>query len=279
LEWDGPLLAEPPAFDLEASATPGGAAVFSTRLPETHQFAAHNVPPGTVYVRVYAISSVNGVELREPSNEVQVVVGGAGCARPPDTPVNFERPPSPVELPNQVQIVWSAAPTGCFTDRYIMQVGSAPGASDILTISQIRSDAGQGFVAIAPVGRYFVRVMAANAHGVSAPTNDLEVVIGGSCSMPPGAPGAFTATVTVEPSGLNDVEMRWTAPTTGGAVSFYRINAGSGPGLANIASLNTPFLSDTRTAVPAGTYYLRVHAVDACGQQGPASNEVRITTP
>lgn len=279
LEWDGPLLAEPGAYDLEASPTPGGAPVVSFRLFETHEFAAPNVPAGRFYVRVYAVNSVNGVELRESSNEVEVVVGAGGCTQPPAPPVNFERAPSPPQFPNQVQIVWSAAPSGCFAERYILEVGSAPGSSDILTTQQMRSSAGQGFVAIAPVGRYFVRVRAANGYGVSGPSNELEIVIGGACTTAPGAPPGFTATTLVDPNGLNDVNMRWNPPTTGGAVSFYRVVAGSATGLGDIAVLNTPLLSDSRGAVPAGTYYVRVHGVDACGQQGPASNEVRLVVP
>ena len=279
LEWDGPLLAEPGAYDLEASPTPGGAPVVRFRLFETHEFAAPNVPAGRFYVRVYAVSSVNGAELREPSNEVEVVVGSSGCTRPPDPPVNFERAPSPIQFPNQVQIVWNAAPTGCFSERYILEVGSTPGASDVLTTQQMRSSAGQGFVAIAPVGRYFVRVRAANGYGVSGPSNELDITIGGTCTTAPGAPLGFTATTAVDPSGENDVNMRWNPPATGGAVSYYRVVAGSGPGLADIAVLNTPFLSDSRGAVPTGTYFIRVHGVDACGQQGPASTEVRLVVP
>jgi plastocyanin len=75
--------------------------------------------------------------------------------------------------------------------------------------------------------------------------------------------------------------LRWTAPP--GAVTAYVIEAGSGTGLADLAIFSTASAATTfsTAGVPAGTYYVRVRAVDATQTAGPASNEavVIVATP
>jgi predicted phage tail protein len=72
------------------------------------------------------------------------------------------------------------------------------------------------------------------------------------------------------------VTLSWTAPP--GIVVSYIIEAGSSPGLANLASFPTGSAATTFTApgVPVGAYYVRVRAVDATQVPGPASNEVVV---
>lgn len=91
-----------------------------------------------------------------------------------------------------------------------------------------------------------------------------------SSSGLPGAPGNFTATA-VETS----VTMNWSAPPTGGAPTSYMIESGSATGLSDVAHIP---IKDAATSFSAdkvgpGTYFVRVHAVNAAGS-GPASNEV-----
>ena len=83
----------------------------------------------------------------------------------------------------------------------------------------------------------------------------------------PTAPTNLSATVAG-----SSVTLTWTAPQ--GAVSGYRIEAGTATGLSNVASTlvgATPSVSIP--GVPAGTYYVRIRAVASDGESGP-SNEV-----
>jgi len=92
---------------------------------------------------------------------------------------------------------------------------------------------------------------------------------GGTALTPPDAPGGLTTSA----SG-STVSLSWQAPTSGGPPAAYIIEAGSGPGLTNLASLSTGNTATTYSAggVGAGRYYVRVRAANAAGTS-PASNE------
>jgi hypothetical protein len=74
----------------------------------------------------------------------------------------------------------------------------------------------------------------------------------------------------------NTVVLTWTPPATGDPVGAYVIEAGSAPGLANLANVvisATPSL--TVPGVPNGTYYVRVRAANNSGVS-PPSNEIVV---
>ncbi len=92
----------------------------------------------------------------------------------------------------------------------------------------------------------------------------------GPCTAP-GVPTGLAASV----SGLN-ASFAWSAPTTGGSLNDYLLEAGSAPGAADLGTVPVPASSTSFSATaPAGTYYVRVRARNACG--GAVSNEVVVT--
>jgi hypothetical protein len=70
------------------------------------------------------------------------------------------------------------------------------------------------------------------------------------------------------------VTLRWSAPATGAPIA-YVIEAGTGPGLANLAQV--PVVAPlVQATAPAGVYYARIRAQNACGIS-QASNEQVIS--
>jgi Tol biopolymer transport system component len=82
-------------------------------------------------------------------------------------------------------------------------------------------------------------------------------------------------TALIASSSGSTVTLTWNAPSTGGAATSYMIEAGSGSGLADLASFGTGTNATSFSAsdVSQGTYYTRVRAANASGT-GAASDEV-----
>ncbi len=97
-----------------------------------------------------------------------------------------------------------------------------------------------------------------------------------SGGSPPSAPTALTNSVA-----LDTVSLSWTPATTGGPADSYILEAGSGPGLANIATfvLNSPNTSTVVNAVPPGIYHVRVRARNVLGTSGPSPDTVVTVGP
>jgi hypothetical protein len=93
--------------------------------------------------------------------------------------------------------------------------------------------------------------------------------VSGALATSPGSPRNLVASA----SG-SSVTLSWVAPNGGDPMTAYVIEAGSAPGLANLAAFST---GNTLTifhasGIGAGTYYVRVRAANAFGSSA-ASNE------
>jgi hypothetical protein len=120
-----------------------------------------------------------------------------------------------------------------------------------------------------PPGDYAFRVYGVNAAGQSVFLTQYFTVGGGPVIGTPGAP----ATLSFTRNGLQ-VALNWSAPSSGGPVSDYLVEAGSAPGTSNLAIVSTPGLTLSATA-PPGIYYVRVRGRNPAGI-GPASPEIVI---
>jgi hypothetical protein len=172
---------------------------------------------------------------------------------------------------NTVQLWWNAPFTGAAPTVYRLEAGSMPGTTNLAVFELPGSTRAVVFMSI-PNGTYFVRVRAVSAQGISAPSNEVTVVV---CGVGCTEPGAVTA-LAFQVSG-STVLLTWRAPTSGAAPTEYMIEAGSAPGLGNLAQFTTGSTTEfiVVTNVPPGTYYVRVRGVSGSAI-GPPSNEVVI---
>ena len=204
-----------------------------------------------------------------------------GGTVPPHGPVpqlaQGNAPSSPSGLSAQVSgstvtLAWSASPGGGAMS-YVIEAGTSPGANNVVTSNT--GHAGTSVVAHGVAsGVYYVRVRAANAGAISPPSNEVTVTVGQAdrCSGAPLPPTGLVATVSGRA-----VRVNWNAPSGGCTPTHYVVLAGSARGLSNLAQASVAGLTLSANA-PAGTYHLRVIAVNASGASA-ASNEVPVTVP
>jgi hypothetical protein len=168
-----------------------------------------------------------------------------------------------------VALSWQSNPAGPPPTHYEIHVGSAPGLSDLVIVSVPPSPA-LGFtpyVARAPAGTYYVRILAVNASGSSNPSNEVIVVVGGGgACLVPGVPTGLAATVTA-----GGVTLRWNAPSSGGVPTGYSLLVGSTRGANNLGTFAVGLTTTISSPAPNGPYFVRVVATNACGNSTPSS--------
>jgi hypothetical protein len=171
---------------------------------------------------------------------------------------------------NTVTLTWQAPSTGSAPLGYLVEASLSPGGTVIAAFLVI----GPSIVLNAvPDGVFYVRVRAGNAEGLSPPSHEAVVSVpdgGGPCTRPPNAPTNLVANVS---GGL--VTVTWLVPP-GGCAAAYVVQAGSAPGLSDLAVFNVGGNTSLTVSAPPGTYFVRVVAVNAFGGS-LASNELIVT--
>jgi len=194
-------------------------------------------------------------------------------AQPGSGPVAAAAPGAPAMLPpavlgRTVTLNWTL-PGGDAPTSYVVEAGSSPGGSNLANFDTGTTATNLTVFAV-PAATYYVRVRGRNAAGLGAASNEVVVVVTGATCIVPDAPSGLGvlvngSTVTLTWNGVADVPA-------------YVIEAGSSPGLSNLANFETPSPSTSFTAfgVANGSYYVRVKSRSSCGTSG-ASNEVLLT--
>ncbi|MCC7125141.1 MAG: fibronectin type III domain-containing protein [Acidobacteria bacterium] len=214
------------------------------------------LPNGNYSARITAFNDVGS------SDASDILSFRVGAKARPHAPAGFT-----AALQNQVAVLSWVAPASDVEDTptgYVIEVGSAPGLSNlvVLRVGEVSS-----FQAPVDAGRYFVRLRAVNEAGISEPSEERVLQVGAG----PDAPLALASS-----GDGNVIALTWQPPTSGVVPAAYVIEAGSAPGLANLAVLRAGDATSFTTTAPAGVYYVRVRGVGADGVAGEASNEIVV---
>jgi predicted phage tail protein len=175
-------------------------------------------------------------------------------------------------LGSTVLLSWHAPDSGSPPTTYILEAGSAPGATDAIVFSTGSAATSYTAAGVA-VGTYFVRIHAANAFGTSPPSNEVVATVGAG---PPPTAGAPLPPIELVASSIgSSVTLTWSRSPSGGLPTFYVVEAGSASGRRDLANFSTGSAAPSFSAngVGAGTYFARVRAGNALGVSDP-SNEV-----
>jgi hypothetical protein len=181
-------------------------------------------------------------------------------------------PSTPTGLRSQVagatvSLFWDPLSGPSQATAYTLQVGTFSGASNLFNGNVGSTTTVSG--AVGP-GTYFWRVIATNDAGASAPSAESQVTVG-TCVLP-GTPTNFNFSLNGRV-----VTMHWSAPSAGGTLDVYIIEAGSAAGLADLFS--GPTGSTVPVVVveaPPGNFFVRVRAQNACGLSGPSNERLIV---
>jgi uncharacterized repeat protein (TIGR03803 family) len=173
-----------------------------------------------------------------------------------------------------VVLTWNAPASGGAPSTYVVVAGSSPGLANLVN-TNLGSTATSVTAAGVPPGVYYVRIFAQNASGGSPASNEIAVTVGGAapgCNIVPAVPTGLTTS-----SNGSTVTITWQRPLVGCPPTYYVIQAGSAPGLSNLANFSTgnDSTSFSASGVGNGVYYIRILAGNAAGTGG-ASPDVPL---
>jgi len=255
VSWAAPLGGPAPlSYLLSVGTFPGGSNLLNALPVGGGSSIGGPLPPGTYYARVQA---ANLMGVGPASDEIMFRVGAGSAPAPPiGLGVSWSG--------TTAHLSWNP-PAGEAATAYIVEAGTASGLANS---GAVNVGAATSFAVDLPSGAYFVRVRALNANGTSAPSN--EILVQRASVAVPGQVPALDAVL----SGSTLV-LDWEAPASGGPVDEYVLEAGSAPGLSNLATLSLGSARVFSASVPPGVYHIRVRARNS-GGLGPASRDVVI---
>lgn len=250
----------PTGYVIEAGSASGlsNLANFNTGSTAT-SFSASGIASGTYFVRVRAANTGGSSAA---SNEVTFTIGAPPCTAPA-APFNV----SAATNGTMVTLSWGAASGS--PASYLVEVGTSSGASNVA--SQDTGSTATSLSSTLSPGTYFARIRATNACGTSSASNEVTFTVAAPPCTVPSAPSGLIASV----SGTT-VTLSWTAAS--GTPISYRVEIGTSSGSSDVSSTDTASTATSAsTTLSAGTYFIRVKAVNACGTSS-ASNQVTATT-
>jgi hypothetical protein len=253
-ESGGPL----EGYVLEAGPTAGSTAL-SIPLSYELSYQSPPVPAGRYFVRVRAWNAA-GLGPISPELEVLVDTEGSAPLQPPGRPGAWMSG-------RRLTLTWPTPADGGVPTGYVVEAGTVAG---IRNLGAVSGTARAFTYESVPDGVFFLRVRATRGPRVGAPSPEVMLNVGGL----PGPPASPTGVSAIVSGGT--VILAWTAPI-GPPPTHYVIEAGSSPGLADLAVFDTGNAVTTVTfpGIPPGRYVVRVRAGTALGL-GVASAEALV---
>jgi len=126
--------------------------------------------------------------------------------------------------------------------------------------------------ALAAPDTYFWNALALNNAGASPPSSEQSFSVSGSCG-PTGEPQNFRFSLSGR-----EVTLNWAPPVAGAGPFTYVVEAGSAPGLTDLATLPVAGATTLTVQAPPGTYHVRIRSQSPCGIT-PPSDERMIVVP
>ncbi len=164
-----------------------------------------------------------------------------------------------------VRFRWTAPRFGPAPESYILEGGVNPG--DVVATLPTGS-ASPIFDVVVPPGSYHARVKTSASGTVSAPSNEVRVIV--NLPVAPSAPISLTGVVNSSTLGLS-----WKNTFDGGPPTGLLLDVSGSLAASIPLGLTESFAFD---GVPGGTYTLQLRAVNA-GGTSPASNPVTLAFP
>ena len=239
------------SYRVDAGFASGNYNIGSAPLGNITTFPAGTIPNGTYFIRVVAVPG------NEVSNEVVLQL-----PQVPSAPTNFQVARNGTAL----VATWSPGAGGGTVTGYQLRAGLTAGATDFPVLPLAGTSFTGGPV---PAGTYFLRVVAVNAAGASAASNEVPVtmVAGGACDAPPSptlAASAFSTFLSVGWSQIPGVSTFLFDITQNGVSLFTNVPVAAASGGAS-------------QRVGLGTYGLTARATFACGStSAPSSTTVVV---
>lgn len=198
---------------------------------------------------------------REPGNDLVTLIKHTPGAAP-GAPTHLA-----AEAGNgRLALTWKDGGEGR-PSAYVVEAGSAPGRTDLASFSTGRL-ATTWQAPIGP-GRYAVRVRAANGTGVSAPSNEIELMVGPNGETPPPPPRVIAATQAGTSVSILSAPSSSTSP-----LADVVLEVGRAPGQADVISLPVP-PAFSIADVPTGAFFARLRGRTSAGL-GPPSRELQF---
>jgi len=189
----------------------------------------------------------------------------------PSAPTNLT---AAADSKGPIDLTWTASTSSLGIADYIVQRCQGAGCA---TFAQIGTSTGTTYAdsAVSAGTAYSYRVQAVDTAGNLSPFSNTatNTTVG---NPPPTAPGNLTATAV----GTSQVDLSWTASTSGIGIANYVVQRCTGAGCTGFAQIATPAGTTYSDAgLLAGTNYsYQVEAIDTAGNMSLFSNMASATT-